>query len=344
MLGPPPCAMHLKNYFSFSPQNASSSFKMTTEADEPSLEQKFTRILCVLFKATTCILICPIYNGQMFREEKHLKDPEKDSIKDTQNMPAPYQAVGFGSGSYTKTNKLITALYMVTDIIDKDEPLRNKLRTLGTEIISDMNSTPASARGKIKETVSFLDIASAINIISEMNCSILKKEFLELNESINEAVGGSKEISKQINLAEFFDASVLDEEGANSGLKSSLSFKQIYLDKGQKNSKGHLSTQAGTSIGVQKGSTLMKALSKVNISARPATESFDALKKQRREEISNIVRKMGGGATITDIKNGAYGSLVSCGEKTLQRELVSMIKDTILSKTGEKRWSRYFLK
>ena len=37
--------------------------------------------------------------------------------------------------SYTKTHKLVTALYMVTDIIDKEEPIRNKLRILGVEII-----------------------------------------------------------------------------------------------------------------------------------------------------------------------------------------------------------------
>ena len=73
----------------------------------------------------------------MLGEEKNLKDSERKNIKDISSVPAPYQAAGFGSGSYTKTQKLITALYMVTDIIDKDEPLRNKLRTLGVQILSD---------------------------------------------------------------------------------------------------------------------------------------------------------------------------------------------------------------
>src|SRR3989344_1172489 len=44
------------------------------------------------------------------------------------------------SMSYTKTQKLVTALYIVTDIIDKEEPIRNKLRTLGVEILSDTSS------------------------------------------------------------------------------------------------------------------------------------------------------------------------------------------------------------
>ena len=40
---------------------------------------------------------------------------------------------------------------------------------------------------KIAEIMSFLDIASAVNIISEMNYNILRKEFSELNQSISES-------------------------------------------------------------------------------------------------------------------------------------------------------------
>ncbi len=285
----------------------------------------------------------------MFREEKNLKDPQKDFIKDTQNMPASHEAEGLSSGpvtlSYKKTNKLITALYMVTDTIDKDEPLRNKLRTLGTGIISDTHSAPLNICSKISEIMSFLDIAFSMNIISEMNCNILRKEFLELDQSIKEYTDNDKNqinnLNKQINLLEFFKGELPAPQGPYQTI-------------------GH---HPSTSIGVQKGSTLMKALSGVAMSARPiggpaspslgeserklsrtGVDSFDILKKQRREEISNLIQKNGRSATITDIKNRAYGSLVSCSEKTLQRELMSMVKDNVLNKTGEKRWSKYFLK
>ena len=46
---------------------------------------------------------------------------------------------------------------------------------------------------------------------------------------------------------------------------------------------------------------------------------------------------------VDKIKAGEFG-VYPCGEKTLQRELVSMAKDGVLNKTGEKRWSRYFVK
>ena len=260
----------------------------------------------------------------MFRDEKNLKDSTKDTIKDTSNMPAPYQAAGFGSGSYTKANKLITALYMVTDIVYKDEPLRNKLRTLGVGILSDINSSPSQACPKINELMSFLDIASTMNIISQMNCGILKKEFSELDHSIKESTGRTIFPGMPINLEEFLRD------------KPSISGKSTHL-------------------GIQKGSTLMKALSRVEVSdrnnqeARPSALGF-ASRAQRREEILNIIKAVGGNATIKDIKDkisimsDKETSLNSCSEKTLQRELISMVQNDVLYREGAKRWSRYFVK
>src|SRR3990167_4469693 len=101
---------------------------------------------------------------------------------------------------------------MVTDVMDAGEPLRNKLRTLGTGVISDMNTlslTPSLSRtmqtvSKIGETLSFLDIAFTISIISEMNYSILKKEFLELKKSLEGSIQNPHLFSGETSLKEFF--------------------------------------------------------------------------------------------------------------------------------------------
>ena len=75
--------------------------------------------------------------------------------------------------------------------------------------------------------------------------------------------------------------------------------------------------------------------------------NFDVLKKERRFNIVNAIRNLDRNATIKDIHteiNKDLHGMSFCSEKTLQRELVSMIKDDVLKKTGEKRWSRYSLK
>ncbi len=279
---------------------------------------------------------------------KNLKDSNDDSIKDT-NSPSSSLVPAWTDRSkfYSKTDKLITALYMVTDIIDTEEPIRHKLRILGTEIISDMHSVTPQVGNKITEVVSFLNVASAMNFISEMNCAILKKEFLELNKSIHENLD-----MKPTWLEDFL---VDPQAESGGGERSGSVFSSVYLPR----DKGHHYPKGQTRIGVQKAGTLMQALSDKtylmsgnNSERGTATNSgtrqnFDILRRQRREDILNIIKNNNGSATIKDIKvkinNGTSGSPIY-GEKTLQRELMSMAKDGVLEKTGEKRWSRYFLK
>ena len=266
---------------------------------------------------------------------RNLKDTEKDFIKDTSSVPVSLVSSRRDrSLFYNKADKLITALYMVTDIIEKEEPVRYRLRVLGVEIISDMHSATAEVGNKITEVVSLLNIASAMNFISEMNCAILRKEFLELNGSMNE----NKE-TKPVWLSEFLTTpdTIKDRAGINKG--------HVYY-------KGH------TRIGVQKGGTLMQALSDKtrllsgNGTLTPVIKSgsrynFDLLRSNRRNEIIAIIKNNGGSATIKDIKvkiNGESSGSLACSEKTLQRELMSMTKEGILDKTGEKRWSKYLLK
>jgi hypothetical protein len=284
--------------------------------------------------------------------DKNVKVVQQDSvgaIKDTfskDSLDLPIQELAM---SYTKTNKLITALYMVTDIIDKDEPIRHKLRTLGSGIISDIHSSPVSACNKIYEILSFLEIAFAINIISEMNCNILRKEFTELNRSVKESTDKVQTINRQINLSDFFRE---DSAGISSPVNALQSLGHSSI--------GHWTP---TRIGVQKGSTLMKALSdKVSIMSHTETSAlysahsisgrshFELLKKERRESILKIIKVIGQGATIKNIRDkvreipAQSGQLASCSEKTLQRELVSMIEGGVLYKEGSKRWSKYFIK
>ena len=254
--------------------------------------------------------------------------------------------------SYTKTNKLITALYMVTDTIDKEEPMRLKLRTLGIEILSDSASLQkgilSNLNEKINAVLSFLNIASDVGMFSEMNCNILRKEFIELKQSIQGFT-----TQNHLWLEEFIQSSSPDKGRNEEGLDP---FQTFPLSRGKGFSK-----RQGTRIGVQKGSTLMKALSNkvstMSLKNSPAPyeaegfrSGFGILKSKRREEIISIIKACPSsgvdklnGMSIKDIALAIRSLGEEMGEKTLQRELVSMIKDNVLKKTGAKRWSQYFL-
>jgi len=285
----------------------------------------------------------------MLGENKNLKDVSNNFVKDI-NLPLPnlplIKGEELGGGlHYTKTNKLITALYMVTDTMEKEEPIRLKLRTLGVETLSDITSLSKgnldNLEKKISIILSFLNIAFDLRMISEMNCNILTKEFIELKQSLKELT-----VRNHLWLEEFINSSSPDKGRIEEGFLGGNSTKA-----------GPLSgPSSSTRIGVQKGSTLMQALSRVggktlsdiknksNAKSRiEGHDNFEILKNKRRELISKIIKGKLNGASIKDIVLAIKGSGEVIGEKTLQRELVSMVSDKILYRTGSKRWSLYFL-
>src|SRR3989338_3262899 len=225
----------------------------------------------------------------MFGDEKNLKDPEL-SRRNVGAYGAGSQSMSV-STSYNRINKLITALYMVTDIIDEREPMRSKLRTLGTEVISDIYSISLfpNANGSVKaskrisEIISFLDIASTVHIISPMNSNILKKEFNSLKQTIEGSIKGLAVFSKETNLSEFFTEEL---PPPNPNVRT--------RHKGQ---------DKPTRIGVQKGSTLMQVLSDKTSSmsnrhnVHENSINFDSLKTERRSEIISIIKNVPHGST-----------------------------------------------
>lgn len=255
---------------------------------------------------------------------------------------------------------------MVTDIMEKDEPIRIKSRTLGVEILSDINSKNLShpikdTHQKVQEILLLLSIAEDMNFISSMNSSILKKEFGELKNALEEYKDNAGFFGTKSTLSEFFiEEETAEETDQNIQIQNTKNIGEYSLR--------HLNP---TRIGVQKGSTFMQALSD-RIAVRPREENtrpidranrpiskftspikkmsvtktkedFELLKKQRQEEIFKIVKQSVGGASITDIRDKGKEIFSTTSEKTLQRELVHMVSVGVLKKTGSKRWSKYFL-
>lgn len=250
--------------------------------------------------------------------------------------------------SYNKTNKLITALYIVTDILDSNEPMRTQMRNSGVIILSDIYSLRTNGVSsmsyrvvsEILKITSMLDIASTVGTLSAMNCNILKSEFMQLKDSIDQAMVRNNLPNHDFDLASFLN-SAPSRSAISNITHVPADPPRIMSDR--------------TKIGVQKASSLVQAITEKVLDKRPEERSkkdmpklkdksnFNVLKKERREIIINIIKGKKDGATITDIRGAAYGPLKDTGEKTLQRELVAMVADDVLKKTGEKRWSRYYL-
>jgi len=88
--------------------------------------------------------------------------------------------------------------------------------------------------------------------------------------------------------------------------------------------------------GVEKG---RKVREPKRIEARPeGSPANQPIGRTRSERILDIIKDKGE-ATIKDIAE----RVTDCSEKTIQRELITMIKDNLILRDGERRWSKYKL-
>ena len=221
-----------------------------------------------------------------------------------------------------KTEKLVTALYMVTDCMDTDDALKGKLRQLGVELLSDIYKLSTfspldkqthiiSFLSRIEEIISFVEIAYTIGFISEMNTSILKKEFMIL-------VGELESHQKSDKHFTF----TLDEKMFEGEVKRTLSDSVSFT-----NNKSPLPTFQPH---------------KLNHSGTNLADRHDRTEKilnliKEKKDLPEDATSLQAGISIKDISL----AFTNCSEKTIQRELNALVLKGQLKKTGAKRWSRY---
>jgi hypothetical protein len=225
-----------------------------------------------------------------------------------------------------RLEKLSSAIYIVTDLVSDSEPLKWKLRQTSLSLLSDTSGYKLNISENIYKIVSFLDIALVGNIISEMNASVLKHEF----ESLIKVMDNIKkeDLVGSLFMYEKNEIGIIENDGNNSNHnKGHADVDVLYktnkdhtVDNDKQNPKGHKGLPF-----VERSFVSTKSKSKND-------------KHERRSIILGTVRKKKE-VSVKDIS-----ILISdCSEKTIQRELISMVKDKILNKKGEKRWSRYSL-
>lgn len=215
-----------------------------------------------------------------------------------------------------KTEKLVTALYMVTDCMDTDDALKGKLRVLGVELLSDMYTlrtlSPmdkhvhiSSSITHIYEILSFIEIANTIGFVSDMNTLILRNEFEALLEKLKSYQSKDQHFTFSLN-EEMFN--VPEEEELIKDKRTPI------------NSMSFMSTKSP--IG--------------GIKRTPSSATTVNEREDRTTKIVSLVREKKD-ISIKDISL----SFTGCSEKTIQRDLNALVQKGELKKTGSKRWSRY---
>ena len=236
---------------------------------------------------------------------------------------------------YKKTERISSALYLITEHLKDGEPIKDRIRYKAVEIIEIVLSCKKTVIQKndleAKTVIGgYLTILSYINtavisgLVKETNYFILQGEINSLLQSFSDHLTSNTLI-----------------EGDLKGQLLNIETKEI--SKGQVNLKD--STNITKKVIIKdnlkdiKLTTSKDVFSVKNALNKNGLSSNTEKKKDRRGRILNLF-STGSKYSIKDISI----LIPDFSEKTVQRELNSLVDENVLNKEGDRRWTRYFLK
>lgn len=253
---------------------------------------------------------------------------------------------------YKKTEKLVTAVYMITNFIKDSEPLKWRIRERALELMSlnmSFNTVSLSERKELLreyqaisiEIVSLTSIAYHSGLISEMNYTILKTEFESLVEVIERGENRQANEETIIIDPDFFNAPISESSHLPSAPKAMPVQRQTtttdnVLYKGQSNAQ--VDKSQFMSFKPQRPEIKVKKDISTTTSFGRVTPAVDS--KQDRKSIILSVLSNKDGLSVKDFVD----AIKDVSEKTIQRELLAMVASGTIRKEGERRWSKYFIK
>lgn len=239
-----------------------------------------------------------------------------------------------------KAEKLATATYMVTDFIPGTDPIRTKIKECSLDFLSDIYATNSASYSErvflyrktistIEKICGLLGVASSVGFVSGMNYSILRTEYcnlkmlLNLLDEIKGSAGSALTFKEEFFATDNMISGPIGPEDFKTEDTAGYKGQNIIKDK----TNNHLSVTTKLKLESPKISSLVQKDTRMEES-----------KGNRRENILKVLKRKKD-VTIKDI----FEVIQGCSEKTIQRELLSMVASGVLKKEGEKRWSRYSL-
>ncbi len=249
---------------------------------------------------------------------------------------------------HKKAEKHVAVSYMFTNFLSDTEPLKWKLRETALSFLSDIYTLSSSKQkgaygltdilSSVDEMRSLYRIMRTAGHISQMNADFIDEELNSIQSTISKRLNRTEPAQNVI-----IDKAIFNIDKIKESTDTTIKDNNIY--KGHKalaktaSSKEQQKVQSYNSKIVSDNKDKVEFRKKIKQqSARADGANRKTNKEARRESIKNILQERGK-LTIKDIAVAISG----CSEKTIQRELRVLIKDKIIKREGERRWSVYSL-
>lgn len=227
--------------------------------------------------------------------------------------------------AFKKSQKLASAVYLVTNFMSEGERLRLDLRELSVSLVKNIlefvSFKGALPSKLILEIISLLEIASSAELLSLMNMQVLRRSYQEVWSVFAE-----------------------EERPASVPLQEDLLRVEMPLEskpksEGVRGSSGGSLSAGFDLLGLNRTMSDQEVLIKDSRKGQSKGHNYQSL-PQRSEVIIGVIKDSRGALSIKDIAK----HMRQIGEKTIQRELGSLVAKGVLKKEGQRRWSRYSLR
>jgi len=275
-----------------------------------------------------------------------MENEKKDNLVGLETQKTPviktdinvlFAGDSYGLFVFKKTEKIVTAIYLLTGLMSEREPMREKLRSLATNMLS--NALLMSERVWGEETYQknlsstlcemsvLFDVAETAKMISKMNHKIISDELKKLLDFL--VTSSSNYSSAKI----AFPSGMFDGD-YNFIPDQAYQIENTQIPKDINNNRPEISQGQSQVKDIQKNTVV----NKMSVMKSVGDDKTIKDKNNRQEIITSMLK---GGAKLT-IKDFAK-NIKDCSDKTIQRELIAMVAKGVLKKEGERRWSKYFL-
>ncbi len=233
---------------------------------------------------------------------------------------------------YKKSEKISKAFFMLTQHIEDSQSIKVKLREGALSLLDKSQMfllSPRLNEDILKEVVlnvmkliSLSDIGLSSKFVSEANYQIISKQLHIYISEVTEYVSSTYKDNNLIP-STLFDVAFIDQQPVVSQIEN----KEVEVLINKEISKGQ-TPQIKSSPNLMQKNPAPQVVEVTNIKET----------NSRQDLITETIRQRGE-LSIKDLTDVIKG----CSEKTIQRELVSLVNSGVLLKTGERRWSRYSL-
>jgi hypothetical protein len=276
---------------------------------------------------------------------------------------------------FRKSEKLTTALYMVTDILTEREPMKWKMRETAVDLLSGVTVSMSTQGGeklaalsdvlkKLDRMISFLEIAEASSVLSKMNAGVLRKEYVVLKTSIEYEWGKIFDSADSLLDANFFhipEERLIELKGLDQRVrpKEEETRREIAPRPVRREEETREMPVAVQPVREARPAPaepvrhepirihperMHGTLAPRETYTAPASDLLPAKsdesrsKNDRRTIILALIKQKPALGVKDFVK-----SIPGVSEKTIQRELLAMVSEGVLVKRGERRWSTYSL-